>query len=285
MGLFNKRKQANKRDTVSLQVAKSLQIVRECASIVNSTTAASEFFPRYNLMLEHLDTLAGLEAYGNFGNSPELPSVALERVSRQFVAATNEFLCRAYNTALDRRAGAEWLEETAKYLEQMPPESASYFCGLRDEYNAKTVAERDRLRRWNEAHSDTQYQETIARYYNLLTSIREQYQVIKTLSTFDSNAGRRLIADCVEAINIEQETHEKHEYYENRRFDISEPSLTLAQIYETLGDYERATAVCAMAIQNGFTGGQGGGMRGRLAHIIKKGDLPLTEDMKELLNL
>ena len=285
MGLFNKRKQANKRDAVSLQVSQSLQIVKESANLVNTTNAASVFFPRYHLMLEHLETLAGLEAYGNFKNSPELPSVALERVSRQFVAATNEFLFRAYNAAVNRGACAEWLEETAKYFPQMPPESASYFCGLSDEYNAKTAAERDRLRRWNEAHADTQYQEDIARYYRLITSIREQYQVINTLSTFDSAAGERLIADCVEAINIEQETHEKHEYYENHRFDISEPSLTLARIYEKLGDYERAAAVCAMAIQNGYTGGQGGGMRGKLAQIIKKGDLPLTEDMKELLNL
>lgn len=283
MGLFNKPKQANKRDAVSLQASQSLQIVKESANLVNTTNAPGVFFPRYNLMLEHLETLVGLETCYNFNG--ELPSVALERVSRQFMAATNEFLFRAYNAAENRGACAEWLEETAKYFPQMPPESASYFCGLRDEYNAKTAAERDRLRRWNEAHADTQYQEDIARYYRLITSIREQYQVINTLSTFDSAAGERLIADCVEAINIEQETHEKHEYYENYRFDISEPSLTLARIYEKLGDYERAAAVCAMAIQNGYTGGQGGGMRGKLAQIIKKGDLPLTEDMKELLNL
>lgn len=76
-----------------------LKIIQDCVNLVNSTVNPEVFFMRYNLMLEHLEALAGLECTGIFDNSPELPSEAFLRVEAQFDNATIDFLDRSFENA------------------------------------------------------------------------------------------------------------------------------------------------------------------------------------------
>lgn len=142
------------------------------------------------------------------------------------------------------------------------------------------------LRLYDEAHADVQYQIDLTRFYDLLNEIREMYSVINSIDSFSNDSGDRLVAKCKQATNLEFAIRKKREYYEDTRFEISEPLKTLAMVCEKRGDYQGAAEACIIAIKNGFTAdGTKSGMRGRLARMIKKGNLPLTDDIKQLLNL
>lgn len=147
-------------------------------------------------------------------------------------------------------------------------------------------AKDDSERRYYGALADKQYQADSTRHYNLVNYIRERYSVLNALGSFSGADGDELIDRCAEAINLDIELKPKREYYENQEFNMSEPAKTLVMVFEKREEYESAAAVCALAIENGFTAdGTAGGMRGRLARLIKKGNLPLTDSFKKILNL
>ena len=142
------------------------------------------------------------------------------------------------------------------------------------------------LQRYDEAQTDTEYQSKLSQLYDLLTHIQEAYSVINNVGSFSDAAGDSLIESCIKAMSIEADIKEKREYYENCVFDMSPPCKTLSMIYEKRGEYQRAATICVYSIENGYTNdGTKGGMRGRLARMIKKGDLPLTDNLKKILNL
>lgn len=126
-----------------LQASQLLKIVNDCAELVNTTANPEVFFPRYNLMLEHLETLAGLECTGIFANSPELPSEAFLRIESQFGAATNDFLDRSFEAAkkhadslkTDKGKTAaikRYFDNMEHYIIYMNGESLEYFDKLKE---------------------------------------------------------------------------------------------------------------------------------------------------------
>lgn len=144
----------------------------------------------------------------------------------------------------------------------------------------------DTTRRYYEAQADKEYQDALARSCALSTEIAETYTVINNVGSFTSEAGDKLIDRCAEAVTLEINLKPKQEYYNNVTLTMSPALKTLSMIFEKREDYENAAAVCVIAIENGFTAdGTKGGMRGRLARMIKKGNLPLSDNMKEILNL
>ena len=150
----------------------------------------------------------------------------------------------------------------------------------------KKNAETEEMKRYYEAQADKQYQAARSAYYELLTEIKETYAVINNVGSFVSEAGDRLIDRCVTAIEIDNSTREKRDYYDSANFEYSEPHKVLSMVYEKRGEYQRAAMVCVLAIQEGYTkDGTNGGMRGRLARMIKKGNLPISDQMKEILNI
>lgn len=154
------------------------------------------------------------------------------------------------------------------------------------EPSAHEIEYRNALRLYDEAHADISYQHDLIRCYDLLTKIREDYSVINSLSSFDSELADRLIDNCATTIIFETKLKDKREYYENRKFDISEGAKILAMVFEKRGEYDNAAAVCVMATENGFPAdGTKGGMRGRLARMIKKGNLSITDEMKKILEI
>jgi hypothetical protein len=142
------------------------------------------------------------------------------------------------------------------------------------------------LQLYDKAQADKEYQRQLTQYFNLITRIKETYSTINSVGSFSGEEGNRLIQICAEAISIEADIREKREYYENCTFDMSPICKTLAMIFEKRLEYQRAATICVYAIQNGYTSdGTSGGMRGRLARMIKKGNLPLTDSLKNILDL
>lgn len=145
---------------------------------------------------------------------------------------------------------------------------------------------RKALRLYDEAQADKAYQKKLTQYFEILTQIKETYSVINNVGSFCDDAGEKLIEKCTLAISIEADIKEKREYYDDHVFDMSPPCKTLAMIFEKRGEYQRAATICVYAIENGYTNdGTAGGMRGRLGRMIKKGNLPLTDNLKNILNI
>lgn len=162
MGLFNRKKKAAAKAAAAEARAKAelaarmraeakeysagyLKIVKECVALVNETTNPEVFFKRYDLMLEHLERLAGLECTGIFENSRELPSTAFLRIEAQFPAATNNFIDRAFEEAqkhadsLKTEKGKtaalqRFFDNMDKYISYMDSESVEYLEKLKEQY-------------------------------------------------------------------------------------------------------------------------------------------------------
>lgn len=163
-----------------------------------------------------------------------------------------------------------------EYQEESPKENVPF--------NEKEY--RKALQLYDEAQSDKAYQKKLTQLFELLTHIQEAYSVINNVGSFTDVAGDSLIESCSKAMDIEAEIREKRQYYENCVFDMSPPCKTLAMVFEKRCEYQRAATICVYAIENGYINdGTKGGMRGRLARMIKKGDLPLTDNLKKILNL
>lgn len=148
--------------------------------------------------------------------------------------------------------------------------------------NAQTLEDR----RYYEGRADKQYQAALSEYFKLIEEMREAYTVINTVGSFNEVPGEALIAKCLKAIDIDNSIRERREYYECVKFRYCEPYKTLAMVYEKREEFHLAASVCISSIEKGYTmDNTQGGMRGRLARMIKKGSLPLTEEYKRILNL
>jgi hypothetical protein len=147
-------------------------------------------------------------------------------------------------------------------------------------------AQDEEAKRYYEALADKQYQADLAAFYDLIAEIKETYTVINNVSSFSGEAGNKLIERCVEAINLDNSIKPKRDYYDSNKYEYCEPYKILAMVYEKREEYHKAATVCVFSIHQGYTrDGTSGGMRGRLARMIRKGNLPLTDDYKAILNL
>jgi hypothetical protein len=131
------------RKQAQFQSQGSLKIINDCVELINTTVNPEVFFMRYNLMLEHLETLAGLECTGIFENSSELPSEAFLRIEAQFTAATNDFLDRSFEKAKEHadtlktengktNAIKRYFNNMEKHIIHMSAESLECFYKMKD---------------------------------------------------------------------------------------------------------------------------------------------------------
>lgn len=147
-------------------------------------------------------------------------------------------------------------------------------------------AQDEEMKRYYECQADKQYQASLSAFYSLETEILETYSVLTNVGSFNSEAGDKLIDRCVAAIELDNSIREKRDYYDKSKYEYSIPHKILSMVYEKRGDYQRAAVVCVLAIEKGYTkDSTNGGMRGRLARMIKKGDLPISDQMKDILNI
>ena len=288
MGLFgNKKKKADKEQETKavLETNRIIKNISTYTELVNHTCDPDVFFPTYKCLIDDLKELAKYESMGIFSGSKELPSLALKRISSQYEEQTNVFIDRTYENELEQIVKTDdillkaekkksFFENMDRYLPAMLFESSSHW-----KYKKEAM-------RWDEKHSDKEYIKEEQDYFALLMKIREKYSVLNSVGSFSSEAGDFLIATCEEAVAVEAKIKEKREYYENISFDMSEVCYILSMIYEKREEYENSAKVCVYAINNGYTSDRTkGGMRGRLARIIKKGKLQLTDEYNEALEL
>ena len=147
-------------------------------------------------------------------------------------------------------------------------------------------AQDEEMRRYYEAQADKEYQAARSAFYELTAEIKETYTILSNVGSFAGADGDKLIERCSAAIELDDFIREKRDYYDSAKYEYCEPYKILSMVHEKRGDYQRAAITCVLAIQNGYTkDGTSGGMRGRLARMIKKGNLPISENMKEILNL
>lgn len=144
----------------------------------------------------------------------------------------------------------------------------------------------EHMKRLEQAYADNEYQRKLQKYYSMLEEANQSYSVLNSLNMFDEEHSQKLIDHCEKWAILEEEIRTKRFYYEGYPFLESPPLKMLAMVYEKNAKYSAAALACVRAIKNGYPNdGTKGGMRGRLARMIKKGKLDVTEEMKQILEI
>ena len=136
-----------------------------------------------------------------------------------------------------------------------------------------------------EGQRDKKFLAAQDRYYKLIEEIEADYAVLSNMEDMSDNVYIKVDNKCVEANVLFQLLVPLWEKYD-RGIPYSAPSFKrLAMIREKRGDYAGAALACVQQLRLGVQGdGTKGGMRGRLARMVKKGNLAEThpEAMKEI---
>lgn len=115
---------------------------------------------------------------------------------------------------------------------------------------------------------------------NLQEQYEEQYAILSNLNEFFTPRMDECISLCWKSINLAEAIREADiDMYGVAMNNVS-PFYRLSIIYEKRKEFEAAMKVCAMAIRLGFTkDGSKGGMRGRLARLMRKaGHVQMSEE-------
>lgn len=128
---------------------------------------------------------------------------------------------------------------------------------------------------------DNDYTSASNEYFSGMEKIETNWSVLYNLNCYTGARADKFIADCKKNIN---------DFYSWQKiaktYDMDSPPSVpafkrLAMIYEKQGLYENSIAVCREAILAcAYNDGTKGGMKGRLARMIKKsGRAPTDEEM------
>lgn len=133
---------------------------------------------------------------------------------------------------------------------------------------------------------DNEYRELCAKYYQLLEEVESDYSVIYNLNLFDSFESSLLMDKCDEVIGLLQKLMSIWAKYEVNIPFSCDAFKRLSMLKEKQEDYQSAADACLKAIKCGiYNDGTPGGYRGRLARMIKKGNLYVTEEMDNALSI
>lgn len=132
---------------------------------------------------------------------------------------------------------------------------------------------------------DKNYLSASKKYFDGMEEIETNWSVLYNLNCFTGARADKFIADCKKNINDFYSWQEIAKTYG----EDSPPSVPafkrLAMIYEKQGLYENSIAVCREAILAcACSDGTKGGMKGRLARMIKKSGRTPTDEEMILLN-
>lgn len=140
--------------------------------------------------------------------------------------------------------------------------------------------EKDRKRDlYMEAWQDDQFRSLQSQYYKLIEEIENDYTVFINGLGGDG-AGTKLENKCIQGTILFHELVPFWNKYEQVIPNSSPPFKRLSMLREKRGDYEGAALACVQQMRLGAFGDSSkGGMRGRLARVIKKGDLTKNADI------
>lgn len=131
---------------------------------------------------------------------------------------------------------------------------------------------------------DTHTKQLERKYYTMLQKLEDRYKELNNAGSFAGRPGSNLISLCQDTAALFLELVPLWQKYEEP-IPRCPAFSRQAMIHEKREEYEKAAAVCVVAIRAGFPDdGTKGGMPARLKRMIKKGNLHLSEDVMDLIS-
>lgn len=148
-------------------------------------------------------------------------------------------------------------------------------CGARCKQSVAEVTENraESRAQYLDAWQDAQFMGLLREYYALLESIEADYSVFVN-GYGGAEAGQKLEEKCLRGTIAFKCLVPFYKKYEHPLPNSCPPFKRLAMLREKRGDYEGAALACVQQMRLGVFGdGSKSGMRGRLARLVKRGDL------------
>lgn len=142
------------------------------------------------------------------------------------------------------------------------------------------------IKLWQEMKSDKVYCKLKSENDKLHEEIEADYAVLSSLDICGGPQMDAFIRKCTKAMSTVELLMPMWKKYGQPLPTMCIPAKRLSMAYEKCGDYNNAAAICAQAIKKGWPDdGTKGAMRGRLARLVKKGNLPITPEIQQLLSI
>lgn len=146
-----------------------------------------------------------------------------------------------------------------------------------DSYGITDFPETDFQGAYYDGMRDKNFVAMERQYYALSDEIESDYSVATNTAAPDSEVYNKIERKCLDAMALFQMLVPLWDKYERGIPTSSAPYKRLSMIREKRGDYEGAALACVQQLRLGVEGdGTKGGMRGRLARMVKKGSLDIT---------
>ena len=131
--------------------------------------------------------------------------------------------------------------------------------------------ERHKREMFHQQMNDEEYKTALKEYFDAMEKMNHQWSVIYNLKDYSSKRAERFEIMCAQQIDRFLTINQKWSQYENPA-PRTDAFKLLSILYERQGRIDDAANVCLKSIEYGYeSDGTKGGMRGRLARLIKKG--------------
>lgn len=139
---------------------------------------------------------------------------------------------------------------------------------------------------WDKMMKDKRFQSLQQAYYQACNEIESDSSVLYNLGIISGPKMDELEQKCLHAISSLELLIPLWEKYNQPLPAMCGPARRLAIIREKQERYADAAAICGKALKLGMPDdGTKGGMRGRLAKMIRKGNLEITPEMESFLEI
>lgn len=139
---------------------------------------------------------------------------------------------------------------------------------------------------WDKMMKDKRFQSLQKALYQEYAEIESDCSVLHNLGIIDGPEMDKLEQKCLHAISSLELLIPMWKKYNQPIPTMCEPAKRLAIIREKQCRFDDAAAICGKAIKLGMPDdGTKGGMRGRLAKMIKKGNLEINDEMQNLISI
>ena len=135
------------------------------------------------------------------------------------------------------------------------------------------ISEKEKRRRelLHQRMNDEEYKSALKQYFDAMEKMNHEWSVIYNLKDYSSKRAERFEIMCAQQIDRFLTINQKWSQYENPA-PRTDAFKLLSILYERQGRIDDAANVCLKSIEYGYeSDGTKGGMRGRLARLIKKG--------------
>ena len=144
---------------------------------------------------------------------------------------------------------------------------------VKHDTDEKPISDKERRKRelFHQQMNDEEYKTALKQYFDAMEKMNHEWSVIYNLKDYSSKRAERFEIMCAQQIDRFLTINQKWSQYENPA-PRTDAFKLLSILYERQGRIDDAANVCLKSIEYGYEAdGTKGGMRGRLARLIKKG--------------